>query len=85
MAHARCRSCGADILWIPLRSGKTMPCDPEPQFFAKDPRGTHVYVTPEGDVLRGSPQDYGIRGYTSHFATCPYADRHRNSGHGAKE
>ena len=26
---AKCKSCGADIIWIEMQSGKKMPCNPE--------------------------------------------------------
>ena len=30
----KCRSCGAEILWIETPGGKAMPCNPEPVYYA---------------------------------------------------
>ena len=60
---ATCSSCDAPIYWVTLESGKRMPLD----------RGRQVrvgFVSGRGFVAMGS--------YTSHFATCPNAARHRN-------
>jgi hypothetical protein len=59
---AECRGCGAPIYWVTLDSGKRMPLD----------RGRQVrvaYIEGRGFVAHGS--------YTSHFATCPEANRLR--------
>ena len=56
-----CKSCGAQIRWVTMTSGKKMPLDMPPQMV--------VCVT--GDC------GFITDGYTSHFATCPQADQHR--------
>ncbi|MGH8276368.1 MAG: hypothetical protein ACRETH_06715 [Steroidobacteraceae bacterium] len=64
----KCRSCQADILWVVMKvSGKRMPLDAKPQKF--------VVVDLDDDSMqdRGWMRDC----YTSHFATCPNAARHR--------
>ena len=30
---AKCRGCGADIIWIKTPGGKSMPCDPIPVMY----------------------------------------------------
>lgn len=61
-----CRSCGADILWVEMSSGKKMPVDPK--------RLSIVHISPVND------QGVVVQGYTSHFATCPNAKKHRKDG-----
>ncbi len=77
-----CKSCGAEIKWILTFSGKAMPVDPEPiHFYAGE--GKEVFVTDSGAVVHGTRaegQEHTMTGYTSHFATCPYADQHRKGG-----
>jgi hypothetical protein len=70
-----CRSCGARVFWCWTERGKRMPVDA-----AADPDGSLVVVMAGGrpTALRYEPGAHGrpIR-RTSHFATCPHADRHR--------
>ena len=47
----RCRSCGAEIVWVEMQSGKAMPCDPAlVPFWAKFHARGKV-VTQAGDVV----------------------------------
>jgi hypothetical protein len=60
-----CHYCGAPIVWVPMRSGKAMPCDAEAltvvAFLAEDDgRGQLVRI-----------------GFRPHWATCPKADQAR--------
>ena len=75
---SKCRSCGADIYWIKMTSGKSMPCDVKPYLYRQDPEGDLVLVTPDGRTVKGFEDlDSEEFGYTSHFATCPNANQHR--------
>ena len=77
---AKCKSCGAEIIWVKMRSGKSAPCNPEPIHYRKLVHGENMLllVTPEGDVTPGQAwKDSDLFGYISHFATCPNANRHR--------
>ena len=78
---AKCKSCGAEIIWIKMRSGKSAPYNPEPIHYRKFVHNIEnmlVLVTPEGDVTPGEAcEDSDLFGYISHFATCPNANRHR--------
>ena len=77
---AKCSSCGAEIIWIKTKSGKSMPCDPEERFYEERIGGHETYVTPDGRTVKGVPCYGGpAYGYISHFATCPNADRHRRN------
>ena len=74
MNTAKCRSCGAEIIWaIHDVSGKRMPMDAVPMTvrgaFRLLERPTNGVV----DALPSGPL------YQSHFATCPNAAQHRRS------
>ena len=78
---ARCKACGAEIVWIRLTSGKMHPCDAE-QVSYRVGAGPDRIVTPEGRIVPGTiitdKSDKSlVRGYSSHFATCPFADEFR--------
>ncbi len=75
----RCKSCGQRILYIRMKSGKSMPVDE--LFVNYKLGGKDRVVTPAGDVVACTS---GVAaegadgfGYISHFATCPAAVRHR--------
>lgn len=88
---SKCKSCGAEIIWIKTKSGKTMPCDAQahyyfdnkeslPSMFGHEP-GKAVFITEDGETHTGWQDDMAgdFKGYTSHFATCPNASQHRRS------
>jgi len=77
LSMSKCKSCGADIIWIKLTSGKSMPCDPQKITFREmvpGTKGSLTLVCPDGRVVSG---DYDptseAYGYQSHFATCSAA------------
>lgn len=78
---SKCRSCGAEIVWIRMDSGKKMPCDAAPVTYWAKMGGTEKIVTPNGEVvsceLQGELANATGVGYISHFSTCPNADKHR--------
>lgn len=63
-----CKSCGAPIVWGETQSGKKMPLDTkmEQRYVFKQDIGY-----PSGDAI------VLVNTYTSHFATCPNAAKHR--------
>ena len=73
---SRCKSCGAEILWIKMKSGKAMPVNPERYRFCKVGETTETFVNELGETVKGVPPVI-MTGYISHFATCPNADKHR--------
>ena len=79
---SRCKSCGAEIIWIKMvGTGKLMPCDAAPISYKTvlpGIRDAMALVTKDGRVTRGlfDPDSKQI-GYVSHFATCPNANNHR--------
>lgn len=79
---AKCRACGADIMFIKTVAGRTMPVNAKSVRFAKG-SGTEVFVLPNGEIVHGTSLQEGqadpneMIGYTSHFATCPQAYKFR--------
>jgi hypothetical protein len=70
---AECRSCRAPIAWVKTARGKNMPIDLEPTGL-----GTWLLEW-EGEVATAhkAVQSYAGPKYTSHFSTCPDADKWR--------
>lgn len=62
---ATCSSCGAEIVWVTMSTGKRMPLDPK--------KYTVVVADGEGKDARV------VTGQQSHFASCPKADAHRRT------
>ena len=80
----QCRSCGAEIIWIKMASGKNMPVDAKPISYSENlhpsAKGKDILtlVTEHGSIVRTVFDPGGDKvGYTSHFATCPNANQHR--------
>ena len=77
---AQCRSCGAEIKFIKLTSGKWNPVDTQKRTLIEG-EGNEAIVTDSGEVVTGrfaSLEEGANRsGYISHFATCPNANAHR--------
>lgn len=75
----RCRSCKAPVRWAITATGRLMPLNLEPDdngewAIAKaDRAGTPrvIYVPP------ARREDYAGSLYVPHWATCPYAEQHR--------
>lgn len=68
---SRCKGCGAEIDWVRMKSGKSMPVDPEPVFVAEG--GNQVFITDEGDTITGTETESktGEVAFVPHWATCP--------------
>lgn len=74
---ARCRSCGAEILFIKTGKGM-MPVNAEPVQFNYQLGAKDRVVTGNGEVLPADIREDGKeRGWISHFATCPDASKFR--------
>lgn len=78
---AKCKTCGAEIKFIKMKSGRFNPCDVLKRTIIKG-NGKEVLITEKGEVIQGTfasvEEGANGEGYTSHFATCPYATQHRN-------
>jgi hypothetical protein len=64
-----------------METGRMMPVDPSPVMY-EDRYGTETIVTEDGRVTKGSDPHVAVigskvRGWRSHFATCPYANGFR--------
>lgn len=84
---SRCKSCNAEILWVKMASGKSMPVDATGISYSEvlPPyvKGNDVLtlVTERGTIVKTVFDPAGDKiGYTSHFATCPNANQHRRRG-----
>lgn len=75
MDTAKCRSCGAAIMWVKTQSGKSMPLDAAPVDATKVD-GT-CFVEDGVAYFGAIDRPPGDLHYVSHFATCPNAKQHR--------
>lgn len=77
---SQCSKCGARILWVRMKSGKSMPVNPNFVNFRRD-GGKDRIVLANGEVTSGTividPWEAQGFGYVSHFATCEYAQTFR--------
>jgi len=73
-----CRSCEKPIKWIKTKDGRNMPCDPE-VFLHDECKNGDKLVTETGHVVSvNSDQSLpNVKGYISHFSTCPEANQWR--------
>lgn len=77
---SRCSSCGAPIVWLRTKAGKSMPCNAGLIPYKANPNGKQILITDWGDAVRcdltftGPPTG---KARMSHFATCPNARQHR--------
>ena len=85
MNRSTCKSCGASIVWIRTRSGRSMPCDAKPVNYCTKPGGSTKLVTPAGDVISCEPVDDPAEatGWAM-FPTGAPATRRTNSGKQSK-
>jgi len=78
---AKCRSCGAEILWIRTTAGKQMPCNPIGVKYWAQPKAKGKVITPNGEVIscvfEGEEKNATGIGYAPHWSTCKSANQHR--------
>lgn len=79
MSIGRCRGCGAEIVWVRIASGKSMPCDPRMvPYWERAGAAGKVVLQRSGQVVscdfEGPRDKLTGFGYISHFSTCPRAD-----------
>lgn len=75
----QCKACGAPILWIRMKTGRSMPVDAEPVTYWKTPVAAGKAVTPTGEIVLGVVFEGELQtvtgvGYRPHWASCPQAD-----------
>ena len=80
---AKCKGCGAPIVFIGTPEGRSIPCDAEQVLYWARPRATGKVVTPNGIVvscdLQGDPKLATGIGYKPHWASCPKAGQFRRT------
>ena len=78
---AKCKGCGAEIIWLTSSEGKYIPCNPDLVPYWERAKAKGKVVTPNGMVLscdfEGDPQKATGIGYVAHWSTCPCAERFR--------
>ncbi len=81
---AKCKSCGADIIWARTMNEKSMPVDAAPNddgnmylMESPDPRDAPIVVSATSATLRAFDPPLKAKRHKSHFATCPHAGSHR--------
>ena len=77
-----CRGCGQQIRWIRMTGGRMMPVDPVPIYYEDKRDGAEVIVTEDGRISAGRTEAVAVvgsrvKGYRSHFASCPAAGQFR--------
>lgn len=76
---ARCGSCGAPIHWTYTINGTRMPIDvtpsPDGNVLVSEKRSSGALTSVV--LARDAEKPRGRKLYTSHFATCPEAGKHR--------
>lgn len=82
----RCKACGAEILWIKTKSGKMMPCNPEPIPIRRDANGKEKMMLTSGEVvsceLVHDELFTGEFGFKPHWASCKAAGNFRKRQEG---
>ena len=66
--EGRCRNCSAEILWARLRSGRSIPLDPEPGWAGRYELFEGAKGAIYAEFAKGRPER-PIR-YRSHLVTC---------------
>ena len=82
---SKCRSCGAEIEWVELVSGKMHPVDPK-LMFGEECKAGAVLVTDDGEVMKVTVDNaFQVSGKVSHFASCPESDLWRKPSAAKKQ
>ena len=83
---AKCKGCGAQIVWVKMPGGKSMPCDPDLIPYWEREGASGKVVTPNGEVLScvfsGDADKATGVGYVLHWSTCPKAEQFRRKKDG---
>ena len=83
---AKCKGCGAEIIWIKTTTGKSMPCDPAQVTYWQKAGAPGKIVTPNGEVISceftGDLNKATGIGYIPHWSTCPAAGSFKKTKEG---
>lgn len=80
---ANCKSCGAELVFIRMPSGRSMPCDKELVPYKQDKEGKDRVVTPNGEVIKCRLEFNGWPtglARIPHWATCPDEKKYKGKG-----
>ena len=76
---AKCKGCGASIIFIKTSNGKNIPCDAGSVTYWANKGAKGKIVTPNGEVIScefsGDIDKATGIGHVPHWATCPEAGR----------
>lgn len=75
---AKCRSCGAPILWAETVKGRSIPIDVQPVHDGNIRLEQRDALPPLAIVLTGQIEN-NMQRFRSHFASCPNAAQHRRT------
>lgn len=77
---SKCKACGAEIVWIRMQTGRSMPCDEGLVPYKQCENGKDTVITQNGEAIRCRLQFEGIPtglARISHFSTCTQPERFR--------
>ncbi|QPO17041.1 hypothetical protein SEA_DEXDERT_44 [Gordonia phage Dexdert] len=78
-----CKSCGEHILFAKTSNGKSIPLDDQPNLTKGNVHivqdGPKILATVLGAADAAAAREKGEQLYLPHFATCPFAGRHRRN------
>lgn len=64
-----CKHCGKQILMTRnIETGRFIVCNPEIRFYK--PGGDDIYITPDGQTVKGRSDNNGEIGYRKHSFSC---------------
>ena len=72
---AKCRGCGAPIVWLQTENQRMIPCDPLPVGYRERAGARGKILTRDGHIVSCdfTNDPTAETGYMPHFATCPNA------------
>lgn len=77
----RCRSCGKPIVFMRTSAGRSMPCEPDLQFYWRNPEGSQTVINHAGELVRcelkGAMDESSGLGRVIHWGICDNPDRFR--------
>ena len=79
----KCKSCGAEIIFIKTMKRRLMPCLKQPVLCVPSAAGKEFICLEDGKLVKAdrceNGTDGGVRGYLPHWGNCPGAKNHKGS------
>jgi len=86
---AKCKKCGAPIIWLRTPAQKFMPVNPELVEYKQDDDGEDWVVNDLGETIKCTFEFESLatgKAYIPHWATCPYSEEfHRRKNYAMNE